>query len=77
MQLISTFVFAPYTQAFCELKTVKEPDVLMGRHYKNTPMQYTAIFHSCMNVNFQMKIFSVFLIFAQNIDCGYTLEPPQ
>ena len=24
-----------------------------------------------------MKIFDVFLIFAQNIDCGYTLEPPQ
>ena len=26
--------------------------------------------------NFQLKIFDVFLIFAQNIDCGYTLEPP-
>ena len=24
-----------------------------------------------------MKIFDIFLIFAQNIDCGYTLEPPQ
>ena len=24
-----------------------------------------------------MKKFDVFLIFAQNIDCGYTLEPPQ
>ena len=23
-----------------------------------------------------MKVFDVFLIFAQNIDCGYTLEPP-
>ena len=22
-------------------------------------------------------LFLVFLIFAQNIDCGYTLEPPQ
>ena len=28
------------------------------------------------NVNFQMKFFNNFLIFAQNIDCGYTLEPP-
>ena len=46
-------------------------------HYKNTPMQYTAIFHSCKNVNFQMKFLNIFLIFAQNIDCGYTLEPPQ
>ena len=27
--------------------------------------------------NFQLKNFDVFLIFAQNIDCGYTLEPPR
>ena len=47
------------------------------RHYANTPMQYTAIFHGCKNVNFQMKNFNTFLTFAQNIDCGYTLEPPQ
>ena len=26
--------------------------------------------------NFQLKNFDIFLIFAQNIDCGYTLEPP-
>ena len=40
-------------------------------------VQYTAIFHGCKNDNFQMKSFDIFLIFAQNIDCGYTLEPPQ
>ena len=45
-------------------------------HYANTPMQYTALFHGCKNVNFQMKNHNIFLIFAQNIDCGYTLEPP-
>ena len=38
-------------------------------------MQYTAIFHGCKNVHLQMKILNSFLIFAQNIDCGYTLEP--
>ena len=43
-------------------------------HYANTPMQYTAIFHGCKNVHFQMKIFNIFLIFAQNIDCGYFIE---
>ena len=49
-----------------------------GIHYENTPIQYTAIFHGCKNVHFQMKFFKIFfLIFAQNIDCGYTLEPPQ
>ena len=40
-------------------------------------MQYTAIFHVCKNVDFQMKFFNNFLIFAQNMDCGYKLEPPQ
>ena len=45
-------------------------------HYANMPMQYTAIFHGCKNANFQMKNYNIFLIFAQNIDCGYTLEPP-
>ena len=27
--------------------------------------------------NFQMILFYIFRIFAQNIDCGYTLEPPR
>ena len=40
-------------------------------------VQFTAIFHGCKNVHFQMKIFDIFLIFAKNIDCGYTLEPPR
>ena len=46
-------------------------------HYDNTPMHYTAIFHGCKNDNFQMKILIFFLIFALNINCGYTLEVPQ
>ena len=33
-------------------------------HYENTLMQYTAIFHSCKNVHFQMKIVKIFFIFA-------------
>ena len=40
-------------------------------------MQYVAIFHGCKNVNFQMNFLIFFLFFAQNIDCGYMLEPPQ
>ena len=35
-----------------------------------------AIFHGCKNDNFQMKKCDIFLIFGQNIDRGYTLEPP-
>ena len=37
-------------------------------------MQYTTIFHGCKNVHFPMKIVNIFLIFAQNIYCGYTLS---
>ena len=29
------------------------------------------------NENFQMKNSDIFHISAQNIDCGYSLEPPQ
>ena len=32
---------------------------------------------SLKNENIQQKNFDIFLIFAQNIDCGYTLEPPR
>ena len=46
-------------------------------HYANMSVQYTAIFHGCKNGNFQMKKCEIFLIFAQNIDRGYALEPPQ
>ena len=27
--------------------------------------------------NFQRRFFDIFLIFAQNVDCWYTLEPPR
>ena len=30
-----------------------------------------------VRVQFHWKIFDIFLIFAQNIDCGYTLELPR
>ena len=40
-------------------------------------MQYTEKKFGCENENFHWKNFDIFLIFAQNIDCGYTLEPPR
>ena len=40
------------------------------------PMQYKEIFKVVKNENFPLKNFDIILIFAQNIDCGYTLEPP-
>ena len=42
------------------------------------PMQYTEILKVVKkNEKFHQKNFDIFLIFAQNIDCGYTLEPPR
>ena len=45
-------------------------------HYENTSMQYTEIFSPVKIENFVRKKNDIFLVFAQNIDCGYTLEPP-
>ena len=45
-------------------------------NYANTSVQYTAIYHGCKTGNFQFKFWDFFLIFDQNIDCEYTLEPP-
>ena len=36
------------------------------------PMQYTEILKVVKNENLHQKIFDIFFIFAQNIDCGYT-----
>ena len=46
-------------------------------HYENMPMQYADIFKLLKIEHFIRKKLMFFLIFAQNIDCGYTLEPPR
>ena len=38
---------------------------------------YTEIDKFAKNEKFLWEMFDIFLIFAQNIDCGYTLEPPR
>ena len=62
-----------------DIRPSENNSVPFGRpdHYENLPMQYTEIFFGCKNENFHWKNFDIFLIFAQNIDCGYTLEPPR
>ena len=60
-------IFVEMKQIFCSLD--------LTVHYDNTPMQNTVIFHGRKNGNFQMKNCNIFLIFGQNIDRGYTLEP--
>ena len=46
-------------------------------HYKNTPIQIYWKFYHQKNENFQIKHSDIFHISAQNIDCGYSLEPPR
>ena len=49
----------------------------MPYHYENTPIQiYWKYYHQKIE-NFQMKNSDIFLISAQNIDLGYSLEPPR
>ena len=59
------------------IDSIKAEAVAVCFHYENTPMQHTAIMHARKNDDFHLKSFDYFLILAQNIDCGYTLEPPQ
>ena len=50
-------------------------DVLPGSkmfHYENMPMQHMDVFSAVKIEIFIRKNADVFIIFAQNIDCGYT-----
>ena len=47
-------------------------------HNENTPIQIHCKFYRGKYENIKMKKkCDIFLIFAQNIDCGYSLEPPR
>ena len=46
-------------------------------HYENTPIQIYGKFHLQKTKNVQIKNSDIFHISAQNIDCGYSLEPPR
>ena len=39
-------------------------------HYANMPMQYTAIFHGCINVNFQKKNYNIFSFLLKTVIVG-------
>ena len=69
------FCFSYLHVGFCGLVTFVEEERAYF-HYENTPMEHTEIFYGCKNDSFRLKCFYYFHIFAQNIHCGYTLEPP-
>ena len=45
-------------------------------HYENTPIQIYWKFYHHKKWKFSDKNSDIFHISAQNIDCGYSLEPP-
>ena len=45
-------------------------------HYENTPIQIYTKFHLKKTEKIHIKKSDTFHISAQNIDCGYSLEPP-
>ena len=51
--------------------------ILPPFHYENTPIQMYWNFYNQIKGNFQIKKTDIFYISAQNIDCGYSLEPPR
>ena len=46
-------------------------------HYENMPIQIYTENYTIKNWNFLDKKSNIFHISAQNIDCGYLLEPPR
>ena len=53
----------------------RKDDNIVGKDYPNMSMQYTEIFEFVKNEKVEKvkssKTLDIFLIFAQNIDCGY------
>ena len=58
---------------YCNLAAILEAFLTLRKH---THAIYRDFFSPEKNENF-IRNFDIFLIFAQNIDCGYTLEPPR
>ena len=58
---------------FCRDHVTGEMSIL---HYENTPIQIYIQNFTTKTESFQIKNSDIFHILAQNIDCGYTLEPP-
>ena len=51
--------------------------IILTPHYENMPIQIYWKFHHQKTQDFSNKISDIFHISAQNIDCGYSLEPPR
>ena len=63
--VLNQIVFYPFRRCQPSTYTLRKFDHAIYRYFLALKL-----------ANFQMKIFDIFLIFAQNIHCGYILEPP-
>ena len=64
-----------YMSLFYHLKCFLFPSNTV--HYENTPIQIYRHFHLLKLKIFRYKNSDIFHMSAQNIDCGYSLEPPR
>ena len=62
-----------YFWLFKRRTSLRQADIFTKTH----PCNEQRFFSVVKNENFHWKIFNIFLIVAQNINCGYTLEPPR
>ena len=61
----------------CRYEKAKLVPSFKSIHYENMPIQIYRKISPPKTENFQIKNSEIFRISAQNIDCGYSLEPPQ
>ena len=72
-----------FLRAYVHSKGPDQPahprNLIRAFHYENTPIQIYWKFYNQKKENFQIKNSDIFFLysFAQNIDCGYSLEPPR
>ena len=59
------------------LLNITEYETFSANHYENTPIQIHWKFYHQKIAIFQIKNSDIFHISAQNIDWGYSLEPPR
>ena len=59
------------------LRIKKKKKLCESLHYENTPIQIYGIFYNQKKEKKSDKKYWYFSYFCQNIDCGYSLEPPR
>ena len=57
--------------------SVTDESMRTNTHYEDKPILIHWKLYYQKNENFQIKNSDIFHISAQNIDCGYLLEPPR